>query len=680
MPDPLLAGLKQHFGFTKFRPGQREALEILMAGRSAAVVFPTGGGKSLCYQLPALLLEGLTLVVSPLIALMKDQIDALRQRGIAARRLDSTLTQEEYQQVMDEVRAGTLKLLYVAPERFNNERFRESMLRCRIALFAIDEAHCISEWGHNFRPDYLKLVEFARTCKAERVLGLTATATREVLDDLQRAFGIAPGDIVCTGFYRRNLQLGVTPVEAAQRDALLSDRLKSRPPGPTIVYVTLQRTAEEVAAKLNQSAFQARAYHAGMENDQRAAVQDWFLAADRGIVVATIAFGMGVDKPDIRYVYHYNLSKSLENYSQEIGRSGRDGDLSICEMFVCLQDLNVLENFVHGDMPTPAAVRSLVGAIFAEPEEFDVSYYDLSNEHDIRLLVVRTLLTYLELQGYLEGGTPFYSQYSFQPLMSSEEICRRFDEERSAFLMQIFRKAKKARTWFTIDVDQLATDLNVPRDRVVRALDYLGEQQMLKVDVKGVRNRYRRLKPCDDLEALATSLSRKMQNREKHDIRRLQQVIELAGHDGCHWRMLSAYFTEKLPQDCGHCAWCLNGRKPVKLLKRPRPALDPAVLPALDALRREHPQLNEVPVAAKFLCGVTSPGLTKAKLSKNPLFGTASLIPWSDLVTALTTHYGGVPACEPWTDREIELVYQFVRELGGLDRAMRALRMIGEND
>ena len=188
MSTDLQTSLREHFGFEEFRPGQRRVMETLMAGRSAAAVFPTGSGKSLCYQLPAMLLEGVTLVVSPLIALMKDQIDALRQRNIAARRLDSSLSEEEYRQVMDEIRTGELKLLYVAPERFNNERFRETILRCRIALFAIDEAHCISEWGHNFRPDYLKLVEFAQECQAERVLALTATATQQVQHDIQKAF------------------------------------------------------------------------------------------------------------------------------------------------------------------------------------------------------------------------------------------------------------------------------------------------------------------------------------------------------------------------------------------------------------------------------------------------------------------------------------------------------------
>ena len=246
-PDELLRG---KFGFASFRPGQEQVIGHLLAGRSAAAVFPTGAGKSLCYQLPALMLPGLTLVVSPLIALMKDQIDRLKKRGIAAARLDSTLTADENRTLMAALRAGELKMLYVAPERFVNERFREAIQRLRVSLFAVDEAHCISEWGHNFRPDYLKLAQFAKLCHAERVLALTATATPPVLKDICHGFGIVPQCAVRTGFYRANLMVLTTPISTSERDATLVDRLKTRPLGPMIVYVTLQRTAETVAATL----------------------------------------------------------------------------------------------------------------------------------------------------------------------------------------------------------------------------------------------------------------------------------------------------------------------------------------------------------------------------------------------------------------------------------------------
>ena len=328
--------LQKHFGFSEFRPGQEVVIDALHAHKAALAVFPTGGGKSLCYQLPALRYDGLTLVVSPLIALMKDQIDFLVRHEIAAARLDSTLTGEEVRDVTARLENGTLKLLYVAPERFNNERFLGMLTRTKIALFAVDEAHCISEWGHNFRPDYLKLAEAAKRVEAERVLALTATATPAVVKDIEAAFGIPKEGAIVTGFYRPNLNLSITPVSADDRDALLLlKRLHKRPPGPTIVYVTLQKTAERVAALLAADGFPAEAYHAGLDDAVRAGVQDRWMASDQGIVVATIAFGMGIDKSAVRYVYHYNLPKSLESYSQEIGRAGRDGLKSTVELLAC---------------------------------------------------------------------------------------------------------------------------------------------------------------------------------------------------------------------------------------------------------------------------------------------------------------------------------------------------------
>ncbi|MEE9147103.1 MAG: RecQ family ATP-dependent DNA helicase [Candidatus Tectomicrobia bacterium] len=632
--------LRQHFGFDQFRPGQRQVIDNLLAGRSAAAVFPTGGGKSLCYQLPALMLPGVTLVVSPLIALMKDQIDALTARGIAARRLDSTLTLDAYRDVMHQVRAGQLRLLYVAPERFNNERFREAIRRIRIALFAVDEAHCISEWGHNFRPDYLKLAEFATLCQAERILALTATATKRVLADMCRVFDIALDCATCTGFYRPNLTVLTTPIAASQRDAMLLEQLQQRRAGPTIVYVTLQRTAEEVAQHLASAGLQAKPYHAGMQDTARAAVQEWFLASHTGIIVATIAFGMGVDKANIRYVYHYNLPKSLENYAQEIGRAGRDDATSICQMFVSLDDMNLLENFVYGDTPTLSAIRSLLDGIFSLHEEFDVSYYELSTKYDIRLLVVRTLLTYLELDRYLEGGTPFYSGYQFKPILSAKEILEQFTGDRRTFLAHIFRQARKAKTWLYIDVDQAASAIGSARDRIVRALDYLGEQRMLEVKAQGVRHRYHRLKTPGDLEALAQSLHQQATERETRDLARLQQVLELASRDGCQVSALCAHFDRPLAEPCGHCSWCLNNKTPMALPQRAVPTVDAGVLRHAEELRQTYPEALSEPYAlARVLCGVTSPKLTRAKLGSQALFGALRHVPFQDVLSRVTSLY-----------------------------------------
>lgn len=626
--------LSRHFGFDEFRPGQEPVIRALLEGGSALAVFPTGAGKSLCYQLPALALEGVTLVVSPLIALMKDQIDFLRGRGIEAARLDSSLTWDETRDVGDRLQNGTLKLLYVAPERFNNERFLSQLRRTHISLFAIDEAHCISEWGHNFRPDYLKLAQFGRELGVERTLALTATATPSVVEDICVAFDIPRENAVVTGFYRPNLRLQTTPVRSADRDTLLLQRLQRRPPGPTIVYVTLQKTAEAVAERLEGAGLAAKPYHAGMESEERTRVQDWWMASDGGIVVATIAFGMGIDKANVRYVYHYNLPKSLESYSQEIGRAGRDAAPSTVELLACPDDVPTLENFAYGDTPTESALRGLVEELLAGGEELSVNQYDLSQRHDIRPLVLRTALTYLELLGVLRQGTPFYAGYDLRPLIPVEEIVAQFKGEPAQFVADLFGHAKKGRVWYTLNPDDAAAALGQERRRVVRALEYLSEHGWAELKTGDLRQKYTRLREQEDADALVRELVTRYDRREEREVSRVRQVLDLVTHPGCQINALVGYFGEERSGPCGHCTHCVTGRQQVL------PAADPLLpLPSgLDAdgfraLREASPQaLGEPRQAARFLCGLTSPALTRAKLSRHPLFGALETRPFGEVL------------------------------------------------
>jgi ATP-dependent DNA helicase RecQ len=646
MNESIQTHLKHHFGHAGFRPGQERVIEHLLNGRSAAAVFPTGGGKSICYQLPALLLPGVTLVVSPLIALMKDQIDALTARGIAAGRLDSTLDAEAYRGIMDRLREGRLRLLYVAPERFNNERFRESIRNLRVSLFAVDEAHCLSEWGHNFRPDYLKLTTFARQIGAERILALTATATPRVLEDICRVFDIADECAVRTGFYRPNLELRCTPLAAGEKDRLLLEALAQRAPGPTIVYVTLQQSAEELARHLADAGWPARAYHAGMEDDDRAEVQEWFMALEQALVVATIAFGMGVDKANIRYVYHYNPPKSLENYAQEIGRAGRDGAPSVCHLLFCADDLRVLENFIYGDTPDEKALHSLLHDLFDRDSEFALSLYETSTRHDIRPLVLRTLLTYLELDGVLQGGTPFYSLYKFKPLQSSSEILGQFEGERRHFLESLFRQVKKGRIWLSLDPATAASALGCPRSRIVRALDWLSEQGMLELQASGVRHRYRRLASPLSLDRLAASLHQRMMNREAGELGRLRQVRELALMEGCRHVKLADHFGERLEEPCGHCSGCRGEHLP--LPEAANHTIPEALSATLGPLLAETGDLFDAPrVLSRFLCGISSPKLSRAKLGGHRLFGSLAEIPFAHVMAWAEKRLAQAPTDTP---------------------------------
>ena len=532
------------------------------------------------------------------------------------------------------MQSGELRLLYVAPERFNNERFLGELKRAKIGLFVVDEAHCISEWGHNFRPDYLKLAEASRSAGAERVLALTATATPSVVADIQRAFGIADMDVVLTGFYRPNLTMLTTPTTAPERMRLLVDRLRTRTPGPTIVYVTLQKTAEEVASRLQIEGFPAQAYHAGMDQPDRTRVQDDWMRSDRGIVVATIAFGMGIDKADVRYVYHFNLPKSLESYSQEIGRAGRDGLPSTVEMLACSSDLPTLENFVFGDTPEESSLCSLLDFIISQPLTFDISNYQASNDHDLRALVLRTVLTYLELDGALVRGTPFYAGYEFRPLTPLDSIVAAFPGSPGEFVLSIFGAAKKGRIWYSLNPDEAATSLGQERKRVVRALEVMSERSMIELRSSDVRDRYTRVATADDRDRLLDELMRRFRHREAQEIARLRMVPELVQADSCQINRLVGYFGEDRSEPCGHCSFCLTGIAQVL-----RPFVPPQLLSEavsqdqIRALILQHPkELGTARKRAKFLCGLTSPALAKTKLSRHALFGVAETYPFEEVM------------------------------------------------
>lgn len=627
----IYANLKKYFGFDQFRPGQEQVINSLMSGHSALAIFPTGGGKSLCYQLPALSFSGITLVVTPLIALMKDQIDYLQSCNVPAMRLDSSLDADEYRQVWNDLKTGNVKLLYVSPERFSNERFVEQVKRFNLSMMVIDEAHCISEWGHNFRPDYLKLPKFARQFKAKRVLALTATANPQVADDIKKQFAIADGDYLNTGFYRPNLNLQIAVVTEFERDQVLLQRLKARPAGATIIYTTLQKTAALVAELLNKNNIIAKPYHAGMNADERHSIQEWFMQTANAVVVATIAFGMGIDKADIRYVYHYNLPKSLENYMQEIGRAGRDGLPAVCETLACGDDMTTLENFTYADTPEAENIQQLVEFVLAQAQTFDISEYELAYNFDIRRIVVSTLLCYMELAGIIESIGSFYATYRYQLIMAEQEILMKFNANRAKLLKDIFDCSKKGRIWSTVDPTRTAQVINEPRKRILAALNYLDEKRMIILQAEQVRKSYRLVQKPENTQLFIQKLTDRFKNSETQNIARVQHLARIAASGACLVKSILLYFGEAMDKDCGHCSRC-EGVGAQRFVRQKRLISEAQTVMIHKLMAENHASLSTARKLARYLSGMTSPRTTRERLTRRPEFGLLNKLPFKQIL------------------------------------------------
>src|SRR5881296_2909227 len=350
--------LRERFGFEEFRPAQKQVIDRVIAGENVLAVMPTGSGKSLCYQLPALALPGLTLVVSPLIALMKDQVDQLGSLGLPATVINSTVSREQQRTRLEQAIAGRMKLLYIAPERFQSEDFRAGLARAKISLFAVDEAHCISLWGHDFRPDYLRLRKAVDHLKSPPVLALTATATPAVRRDIVAQLGIENATQVVSGFDRPNLYLEVREVATSlEKIRAIVELARWAPLG--IVYAGTRKNVEEIYASLRRAGVEAAAYHAGLPPEDRKAVQERFMNASECVIVATNAFGMGIDRSHVRFVVHADIPDSVEAYYQEIGRAGRDGEPARCLLLFNYADKWIPEFFIDSSHP-PADILKYV--------------------------------------------------------------------------------------------------------------------------------------------------------------------------------------------------------------------------------------------------------------------------------------------------------------------------------
>ena len=548
LSDPRLA-LKAHFGYDDFRTGQREVVEKLLSSKNLLGAFPTAFGKSICYQLPGLMLPGLTVIISPLISLMKDQIDALQEKGInSAGLLNSSLTPEEHRQELKRLENGEIKLLYVSPERFRSHRFLNTLKSHEVSLFVVDEAHCISQWGHDFRPDYLALRTAIQAVNPYSVALLTATATPEVREDIVNQLQVEKCETIIQSVERPNLKFSVCEVPGEPEKFQLLTKQLEQLIGKGIVYAGTRRQTEEISEYLKEKGYRVDFYHGAREESERTRVQDAFFddtVAGIQIVVATNAFGMGIDKPDIRYVIHWTIAGSLEHYFQEAGRAGRDGKDSKCILFFCSGDRRLQEYFIEQSAPNKPDLLELLKLIEDSPSvgKFrSVKVQEMESRDEVDESKIRVGISYLEKLGFLQRLYNLPSSLSVNLIKDSNGGPRVLDSLRDQTEIQLIDFCQEHNLQPSELIEGL-TDL-----QSAGYLRYAGAEDTMLIEL------YHGSKLFENISEEKIGEKQYIQNKQYQ----LDQMILYARTDTCRGKVVRQYFGESVDSDyrCDLCDIC----------------------------------------------------------------------------------------------------------------------------
>lgn len=569
--------LQEHFGFADFLEGQAEVIESVLEGENAVVVMPTGGGKSLCYQLPAMMLDGVTLVVSPLIALMKDQVDQLTARDIPTTFINSSLPFGETNKRLSEIRRGLYKLVYVAPERFRSPAFMNAIAGVKVRLFAVDEAHCISHWGHDFRPDYLRLKEAAARLGCPQIIALTATATPKVRADVSEQLGLTNPRFLVAGFDRPNLALRVAHVSTEKEKLETLKRAMKRAAGSGIIYASTRKSVEQIAAKLKMAGLMVEAYHGGMADLERTHAQDSFMSGRVQAIVATNAFGMGIDKRDIRFVIHYHLPGSIEAYYQEVGRAGRDGLPSECLLLFNYADTRTQQFFIDGNHPPPDLIRRVYHEIASLGlEKVEMSARELAQRlGEKNDMSVYSALMVLEKSGHIERGRSTDKNIIARLTSRVDEALERLeDDSAEGKLLRelIFSRNLNEREQTEFDLHSVAQALDLSEPRVGQALRGLSDRGLISH-----RNAYqgRGIRLLDTPPATTLRLDTKeLAARAAAEQLMLRKMIDYCYHKQCLRRFILNYFGDRKRlgqcETCSSCAPYSSGNAEISQTERAR--------------------------------------------------------------------------------------------------------------
>ncbi len=563
--------LKDRFGFSHFRPLQAEVIDAVLKGEDCVVVMPTGMGKSLCYQLPSLILDGIVLVVSPLIALMKDQVDSLTGKGIPSTFINSSIDSLEQRKRLEQLSRKEYHLIYVAPERFRSSVFLRYLERVGVSLLAVDEAHCISQWGHDFRPDYMRLSWVRKVLNNPPTIALTATATEEVRDDIKEQLDLLNPRSFTGGFDRGNLFYSVlnTPTDTDKYKAII--KLITKDNLPAIIYCGTRNQTDETAQFMRESLhIRAASYHAGLDDTVRKEIQDRFMEGSINVITATNAFGMGVDKEDIRTIIHYNITRTMEAYYQEVGRAGRDGLPSQCVLLFTPADRYLQEYFIRGDNPDPEVIEEVYRLLRAKDGDIRyLSYHEVSSSASMKIsqMAYYSSLKILERFGCIERRSPSENISTIVLRMKPKEALNRITEkaEKRRRILEILLGdyGVKVLDKSEISLEGLCFRSQLEMEQVKRALNGLKGSQVLDF-IPPSRGRGVRILDMGrkDTGVDYATLLRKKRREEK----KLDKMMAYAIGRSCRRKFILAYFGDAYPKkNCQACDCCVGGGiKPAK--------------------------------------------------------------------------------------------------------------------